>query len=176
MRNIIDDDLGIRVSTTPSVVNMGVFSLPLEFDTNQFASHWAEEKSVPYLEQRQPIVGTQLDSPGWSVWKQNADSPPHRVVDARGTTYVLMFRSRALQDRVNAIYGNKGLEVKYKEQLGLTHEGATIQDQGILGEERLAAIEPSSDAINPPQYNEVEGIVGTTATSMQSTSERRRKH
>src|SRR6187455_1502073 len=110
--------LGIQVVEGPmsgSQNAAGMFTLPPNFDQKLHAAKWVEEAAVPWAKQREPIVGTNLSADGWEVWKasseEGAKAKPTIVSDGKGRKYTLMFRSKAVQDQVNALYGNvsKGL-------------------------------------------------------------------
>ena len=136
--------MGLEIIEGPMGGNQsaaGMFTLPPTFDPRQHAGKWVEEASVPWAKQREPIVGTNLSADGWEIWKngeEGAKSKPTIVTDGKGRKYVLMFRSRKLQDEVNALYGNVSKKAINREVQGETVQGAAKQDAGILTEAELA--------------------------------------
>jgi hypothetical protein len=121
-----------------AVTDSGLFNLPPSFDKQKLAAHWAEESNVDTMRLRQPVVGAGATADGWEVWKsEGSKGAPVKVKTGNGRTYVLMCRSRHVQDQVNALYGNLSKRFINKEVRGETAAGEAVQDPGILTEERL---------------------------------------
>lgn len=127
------------------------FALPPGFDATRFASMWAEE-GANVIEMQQPTIlaSAGVQAAGWQVYKQlkvvhNAkkldDMPPEdrpkpameRVVRVVGkTTFVLMFRPKALQQAVNIIHANESRAMVSREVEGETNTANESGDRGIL--------------------------------------------
>lgn len=121
-----------------AITDSGLFNLPSSFDQKRWAAQWVEEGSVDSMRQRQPIVGAGATADGWEVWKpEGSKGAPHKVKSINSRTYVLMYRSRHVQDQVNALYGNLSKKFINKEVTGQTVAGEIGQDPGMLTEEHL---------------------------------------
>lgn len=145
---------GIGVISGPSQVNAGIFNLPPSFDRRLHSAHWEEEgQGVEYMQQRQPISGTRLDSDGWQVWKDPKTNQSRTVATRAGKKYILLFRSKAVQEEVNAIYGDVSKTAVYHSQTGQTIEGSTPQISGMLTEADLSKVEPSTEEIKTPEMS-----------------------
>lgn len=168
--------MGIQVISAPNKTNAGQFNLPVEFDNRVYAAQWAEEgHEQEFFQQRQPIVGTRLDSDGWGVWKDPKTKQPRRAKTANGKTYVLMFRDRKLQDEVNAIYGDVSKASAYQPQSreAITSE-AGQRMPGMLTEEDLQKLEggSSDDSSNLiPAMNSPHSQKAGVLSKSQSTKE-----
>jgi hypothetical protein len=117
----------------------GLFSLPPEFDTKKFAAEWVESGQVQMKQQRQTIQQAGVTADGWEIWRKNKDDKATEVHTSGSKKFILMCRSRIVQDQVNAIYGNVSKQVLAREIKGetVTGVGGQVQDPGILTEDRL---------------------------------------
>lgn len=131
--------MGLQVVEKPGdAPDAGMFRLPPDFPKN-LASQWVEESQVPYLRQRQTLIGTGYSADGWTVYKAEPSAKQTMVVDGKGKKFVLMVRDRDLQNQVNAVYGNVSKQRINREVSGETVTGSAKQDSGILTEEALRA-------------------------------------
>lgn len=127
------------------------FALPPGFDASRFASMWAEEgPNVIEMQQPTVLVSAGVQAAGWQVYKQlknpanakkedelpleNRPKPTmERVVRVVGkTTFVLMFRPKALQQAVNVIHANESRSMVSREVHGETNAANEANDRGIL--------------------------------------------
>lgn len=147
---------GIRKASNIPGGSAGLFTLPPSFDQRQFAAQWAEVGvEADYLQQEQPMMGLALITDGWQIWKDPV-SKTNREVTTRGKEgkkYVLMFRSRELQDEINALYGDKSKADIYKTQIGetipLSEQGERVS--GMLTEKQLQQVDGTlNEEIKPP--------------------------
>lgn len=136
------------IKTPHQTADAGIFNLPPEFDTTQFASEWVEKGQVNFKQQRQVLAGTKYTADGWSVWKKESKDRPTVVTGSNSKEYVLMCRPTVIQKQVNAIFGNVSKQKINQEIQGAVtarSEGAA-NDPGIIPEERLKTILPGEDA------------------------------
>lgn len=147
----------------------GDFALPREFDSKKFASSFIPKgNAVIAAKGRQTLIGTSYTADGWQVWKypaEDSDEKPHpkagesHEVTERskgGGTFVLMYRSQAVQVEVNQAYGEVSRQRMSMEATGQTVAGANVTDDpGMLGKGRLPS-EPNLEEFEPPQT--VEGL------------------
>lgn len=120
-------------------MDLGIFNLPSEFDSAKYAAEWVKKgPDVQRMQMRQPVIGMPgVTSDPWAVWK-GSDKKMATVSTAKGE-YILMYRDRAVQEQVNALYGNvsKGRMLREKQ----TSQGAAQDQQadaaGMLSSERL---------------------------------------
>ena len=157
--------MAIQFLTTPTgETHAGIFTLPANFDRQEHAAKWVKVgHSVAAAANREHLVGTSLTADGWEVWKDGktpATGVPHKIPAASGE-YILLFRSRKVQDAVNAIYGNVGKERMQQEKRGQTTGGVPITDNGMLGEERLSRATGESNEDEPVAFNPVPDIEKT---------------
>jgi hypothetical protein len=118
-----------------SVKGAGPFTLPANFDTKQHAAKWVKKgPAVQAAAEREYILGTRMTADGWAVWKDGGK--PHTITITSGE-HILLFRPKAIQDAVNAIYGNVGKERMMSEKKGHTVAGEAKADPGLLGEDTL---------------------------------------
>jgi hypothetical protein len=116
----------------------GLFNLPPAFDKTRYAAQWVPEGSVDMMKLRQPLTGIGATADGWEVWKsEGAKGQPVKITTSGKQNFVLMCRSRKIQDQVNALYGNVSKRVLNREIQGETVEGGVVQDPGILTEQQL---------------------------------------
>lgn len=115
----------------------GLFNLPPDFDSKKYAAEWVEESQVPFKRQRQSLPQTGFTADGWEPYKTEGAKTAYSVVGGNKKRYVLMVRPRAIQDQVNALFGNVSKKQIRREQKGETVAGATPQDPGMLTEQRL---------------------------------------
>lgn len=133
--------MAIQLLETPHGQSLaGIFTLPSEFDTKQFASKWVKRGAAAdaVIGQREHIVGTDFTADPWEVWKDGKNKPFSNK--ARDGEYVLLCRPRQIQDEVNAIYGNVGKQRQLAEKRGETAGGVQVVDSGFLGDERLSQV------------------------------------
>ncbi len=128
-------------STDPRAA--GPFSLPAKFDIRNHSAKWVKKgNDVEAAGQREHLAGTRASADGWQVWR-DGDTPakgsPFTTKISSGE-YVLLFRPKAIQDAVNAIYGNVGKERMITEKRGETSGGIPINKPGQLGDEQLARV------------------------------------
>lgn len=129
--------MGLQVIEKPAgQPDAGLFNLPPAFDTSRFAAEWVLETQVASKSQRQVLSQTRFTADGWTVWRVNKDDPATTVATEAGKKYVLMCRSRKLQDQVNAVFGDVTKKQINRELQGQTAAGEAPQ-KGILTEERL---------------------------------------
>lgn len=124
-----------------SLPSAGIFTLPTEFNSKDYAAQWAPKgNGVDAMKAPQPIIGTNYGACGWSVWQYPKEhrlgNRPAEVVTKSGP-YILMFRPKSVQDDVNAIYGNLSKTHLIREQSGESIAGQTVTDHGILSDERI---------------------------------------
>lgn len=164
------------LQSTPGESNLGgPFSLPVEFNSKKFASHFAAKgNGVKAVKGTQTLTGTKFTAPGWNVWTY-PDTVPTGELDAKGkaiyedhplagkthevtekvkdgTTFVLMFRDLDVQVQVNQAYANLSRDRMTQEARGETVAGAnTEDDEGMLGTNRLPRTsEPKLSDFEPP--------------------------
>jgi hypothetical protein len=116
----------------------GMFTLPPEFDQQLHAAEWVDEGQVEMKKQRQHLPQTGLTADGWELFKKAGK--PVCVSLSKGRKFYLMFRPRAVQDQVNAAYGNVSKELLRREVRGeslTSPDGRQVQDPGMLTEDRL---------------------------------------
>jgi hypothetical protein len=134
--------MGIQLLSAPLGVGNeapGPMNLPMAFDRKKSAAKWVKQgPAVDAAKEREWIAGTQLTADGWNVWK-DGDGKPH-TVSLQSGVYVLLHRSRAVQDAVNAICGNIGKERLKQERSGVTTGGVPVQDPGLLSDDRIAKV------------------------------------
>jgi hypothetical protein len=94
----------------------GMFTLPPEFDQQLHAAEWVDEGQVEMKKQRQHLPQTGLTADGWELFKKAGK--PVCVSLSKGRKFYLMFRPRAVQDQVNAAYGNVSKELLRREVRG----------------------------------------------------------
>lgn len=132
--------MGIQVIQAPQGAvgeTPGPLNLPVEFDRKKHAAKWVKEgPAVAAASEREWIPSTNLSADGWEVWRHPETKKPHKVALQSGT-HVLLFRSRDVQDAVNAICGNIGKERLSNERKGETVAGATPNDPGMLSDDKL---------------------------------------
>jgi hypothetical protein len=114
----------------------GIFNLPPDFNAKRHAAEWVEETNVGLKQQRQPLPQVGATADGWEIWKDEKGKPL-KVKAGGNRTFVLMCRSRQVQDQVNALYGNVSKKLINREVKGETAAGNAPQDPGILTEKRL---------------------------------------
>lgn len=121
--------------------NAGAFSLPAEFNREELAAEWVKKGAeVDAKRGAQPILGTNYGSPGWKPW---VFPEGHRLkgknfeTSVKTGTYVLMCRKRAIQDDVNALYGNVSKQHLVRETAGETIAGQAPTDLGMLTDQRI---------------------------------------
>lgn len=139
--------MGIQILEIPRGQGVdlgGALALPVNFDRTKFASKWVKEgPAVEAATEREFLVGTQrLTADGWQVWRDGetpARGKPYSVSLQNGK-YVLMYRSRSVQNDVNAIYGNVGKEMLQQERRGETLGGVPVSAPGMLGNEQLKKV------------------------------------
>lgn len=132
---------GIFVLEQSKEPNSGIFTLPLDFDKKAHVSEWVKKgPEVDAKKGPQPIIGTNYGSEGWQVWLY---PPGHKMskrpceVATKTGPYILMFRPKAVQEQVNALYGNVSKQHLIREQSGESIAGQQITDSGILSDERI---------------------------------------
>lgn len=133
--------MGIEILKMPEgSVDAGIFNLPPAFDTKRYAAHWVEEGQVQHKQQRQVLVGTNKTADGWDIWRLSAKAAPTTTVGSGNKKFVLMCRSKEVQNEVNAIYGNVSKARLNNEIEGKTVAGESKQDPGMISEDRLKNI------------------------------------
>lgn len=138
---------------------IGPLPIPHEFDRTKFAAMWAKEgPDVEALAADQWIPGTQLTADGWLPWK-NPEGRLH-VVSLKSGKYVLLHRSKAVQEGVNAICGNVGKERLLQEKHGETTGGVPVNDPGMLSDDRLTKVigKEDGDSDGDVKMNPVPGV------------------
>lgn len=141
--------MGIEFMSGPTQeVSAGIFSLPTEFDREKHAAQWSKvgadaNKAI----ERQHLIGTKLTADGWSIYKDQEKKVVKR--QAANGEYVLMFRPKEIQNAVNAIYGNVGLERMAQEKVGQTTGGVPITDPGLLNEATI--LKATGEQITDPE-------------------------
>lgn len=146
--------MAIEINKAPSgSADAGMFNLPPKFDVKKYASMWVEESQVSYMQQRQVLTGTNKTADGWVVWKNDKLDNPTTVKSSGGKKFVLMCRSRKVQDEANAIFGNVSKEALNREITGSTVAGGPQQDPGILTERQLSGVDrggpPANESVLP---------------------------
>lgn len=140
--------MGLELLREPAGTNgvgpdAGMFTLPPEFDQKLYSAEWVDEGMVEMKKQRQHLPQTGgLTADGWEPFKKAGK--PVFVTISKGRKFFLMFRPKALQDQVNAAYGNVSKELLRREIRGETLTVPTpagtlaqVQDPGMLTEARL---------------------------------------
>lgn len=138
----------------------GKFALPAEFDTDKWAAGiYGEGQEARSMEGRQPIVGSPYTADGWQVWKYPAERPTgkfnekgepimekhpmagqvHKIAGTKtGDNFVLMFRSKEIQEQVNHVYGLVSIDMMTREIRGESlADDAGGQDAGMITDTRL---------------------------------------
>lgn len=161
--------MGLEVIKGPhgsATVDAGLFQLPPAFDQTVHAAEWVEEGQVPYKRQRQNLPQTGMSADGWEVWKLEPKDKATIVTNGSGKKFVLMCRSRLIQDQINALYGNVSKKLINREVRGETVAGEAGQDPGILTEARLKRTEGGGSMAEDStlQLNPVEEPSATQAT------------
>lgn len=153
----------------------GKFALPPEFESHRYASAFVlEGQEVLARQAPQPVLGTELISDGWTVWKypgklekteegkkskKNRGVPelkagsehplagqPHKVVgDKLGENYVLMFRPIEIQRQVNLAYGETSRLATVAEVRGETLQ-PLVNTPGMLTSKQLTREERDLEA------------------------------
>ncbi len=142
----------------------GDFVLPSSFDTKLHAAQWTlEGPEVEKAKARQFLVGSKgLTADGWQVYKD--DGKLVKRPTSKGV-YVLMFRSRDVQDAVNAIYGNISKERMMQEKRGETTGGVPIVDKGMLREDEV--LRATGERLADPEavvFNVIPTVNGPVST------------
>lgn len=125
----------------------GPLTPPSDFDRKKWASKWVKEgRDVEAAANREFLLGTRYTADGWEVWKTK-DGRPY-VIPLSSGKYVLLYRSKAVQDSVNAIYGNVGKQrlVEERQRVKTTapeDAGLNPNDTGVLDDEILKRQEKS---------------------------------
>ena len=133
-------DANIFVMGKPKETSAGVFTLPLQFSSTEFAAEWVKKGAdVDAKRAVQPILGTNLGSVGWEPWLYPDGKLKGRPaeVTVKNGSYILMCRPRKAQDDVNAIYGNVSKQHLVREQSGETIAGQQPTDSGMLNDQRI---------------------------------------
>lgn len=134
----------------------GPMSLPPTFKTAESAAKWAKEgNEVIFYQQPQILQGTQYTAPGWEVWKDDKGQP-YKVTLPSGT-YVLMFRSRDIQDAVHQAYANLSRERMIAEATGETLEK---DGPGMLSHKQLNKDTPDPEVDAIARFAKSPGISG----------------
>lgn len=156
---------GIREIAGPSATSGGIFALPPAFDRRKYAAQWNEEGAeADFAQQPEELKGLRLVADGWAVWKHPETGAPYRQVSTRaGKKYILMCRDVAVQQEINALYGDKSKSDIYKAQTGESIPTAAGQGipsgmltnadlkkvDGALEEETKAPVSTSSHPAGP---------------------------
>jgi hypothetical protein len=139
--------MGIQILNVPQIkkqTGAGPLTLPAGFNHELHAAKWVKNgPDVLASKEREHIIGTEnVTADGWQVWKDGANAvtgKPYTVHLAKGE-HILLFRSRAVQDAANAIYGNIGKERMMTERRGETAGGIPVNAPGILGDSLLSRV------------------------------------
>jgi hypothetical protein len=153
----------------------GMFNLPPKFDQTKLAAEWVEEGQVQMKRQRQALPQTGMSADGWEIWKAAPGDGPTIVHTSGSRKFVLMCRDKAIQEQVNALYGNVSKKILEREIKGETVTGATgaVQDPGILTEQRLKNVlggdfsgggDTQPNAVPPAKEKAFESVEAATAT------------
>lgn len=160
--------MAIQITARPIGYNMadGPLTPPKEFKFKQHAAKWVKEGTdVDAAAEREYLLGTQYTADGWQVWKDSSGRPFRKTL--KSGVYVLLYRDRAVQDSVNAIYGNVGKQRLMEERQQapqVTPEGAPSQ---VLDDATLARV------IGKDESSEWgEGDVKLNAVSVEGQSSR----
>jgi len=133
------------------------FALPPGFDSKKFSSKWVERgPGVQEAEQPTVLEFANVQAQGWTVYKtiDSTYTPPEpEVEEGEGeakpkrkaaprmvpftravgkAVYVLMFRPKALQVAVNALYAGQSRAIVDRELLGHTNAVNEGNDPGML--------------------------------------------
>ena len=164
--------MAIEIQSVPmGTVDAGIFNLPPEFDTKQFAAEWVEKGQVAMKQQRQNLPQTGMSADGWQVWKKDSKDKPTTTHGSGNKEFVLMCRPRIIQDQVNALYGNVSKKLLNSEVAGKTNMAASatppaqgrpaggvqMQDPGMVSEDSAlgrnkAEIEESTFPLNDANH------------------------
>lgn len=143
--------MAIELIKAPSATaDAGMFNLPSAFDPKRHAAEWVEEGQVNFKQQRQVLPQTNKTADGWDIWRKDPTDEPTAVYGSGKRKFILMCRSRAIQDEVNAIFGNVTknlLNQTVAGQLVPTQEGLSGQAPGILTEEQLKTGRGTSEEV-----------------------------
>lgn len=132
------DALQPRALNAP--VSMGSFRLPTSFDSKRYAGNYVPDTDVASKQSVESLVGTGLTAPGWAPWKDPKTGEAHRVISDK-RTYVLMFRPRKIQGKINHAFGQLSRSRLNAERTGETVMGSEKQDGGILTRDQLIPAE-----------------------------------
>lgn len=130
--------MGLEFLAQPSTEpDAGLFNLPPSFDRKENAAKWvAVGHAVGQAQQRENLVGAGgVTADGWAVFK--VEGKPHKAATSKGE-FVLMFRPRAVQDAVNAVYGNVGKKRMMAEKQLAATSTTEQRATGMLSDEQLA--------------------------------------
>lgn len=98
----------------------GQLALPIKFDSKRYAARWEKEgPRVDALKEPQRLAGLNLQAEGWQVWKHPDTKEPYRVALQTGA-YILLFRSKEVQEAVNAEFGKLSRTRSRRERSGET--------------------------------------------------------
>jgi len=129
--------MGLEIIEKPlSEPDAGQFNLPPSFDRSALAAKWVQKgREVEQARVRQTLIGEpNVSADGWDVFK--VDGKPYTTVTAKAE-WVLMSRSREVQDSVNAVYGNVGTKRMLAEkQTGAVSKSET-RATGMLSDDAL---------------------------------------
>lgn len=133
--------MAIQIHKEPIGYNMaaGPLTPPKEFNFRIHAAKWVKEgQEVEAAGSREYLLGSQYTADGWQVWKDKEGRP--FKIPLKSGTYILLHRDRAVQDAVNAIYGNVGKKRLMEERQQapqVTPEGVPSQ---VLDDATLARV------------------------------------
>lgn len=135
--------------------DMGMFNLPPEFDREKYAAKWVKKgHEVEAARQRQTLIGAgNVSADGWQVYKP-AKGGLHTANTQKGE-YVLMFRDKAVQEQVNAVYGNVGKQRMMAEKSKAAASRGETGATGMLSDEQLRAAGYRDDLARSEQEGEV---------------------
>lgn len=175
----------LRQSTNAGMLPVGGrFALPECFDTRKQASAFIPQgNEATAMQADQPVLGTSLVAPGWSVWKYPDSYPdetlrgkPHKVssIEHDKPALVLMCRPLDVQKQVNEAYGELSRRAMISEIKGETLSVAALPGGGIdkgmlpdtrlrgaLGEEEEIAEADAGSAVVDPTLNLDSGRIET---------------
>lgn len=161
---------GIRDNTEHAKANSGQLQLPPTFDKKKYAAKWVEE-GVHVEQATQPqILTPSRVADGWQVWKHAGKTCRRALGKAR---YVLMFRPKALQVAINAIFGNLSREKIVQEHSGQTRqkpEDENFSDAGMLSSAILDKIENPNGQVESLalQFNQIQPLSEASAARAKS--------
>lgn len=149
---------GIREVQQHAIANRSGLLVPASFDKKKYVAKWAFVGASAEAAQLPQMITSDHEVDGWCIWKDPDNQQQPCVRPLGNKQAILLFRSKVLQQAINAINGNISKERTQNEQQGQTIEGKA-PPQGLLNEQRLRGYDPAGEASEtiPYSYNSIPG-------------------